>query len=77
MSPSTRRVWIEIGEFGIIGLPGTVTLHTEGVDRNAASGTVTPLAAMSPSTRRVWIEIRQAGGRWWLVACHPPHGGCG
>ena len=32
MSPSTRRVWIEIGLKQTAGLFDNVTLHAEGVD---------------------------------------------
>ena len=57
MSPSTRRVWIEIITLST-GLKNClVTLHTEGVDRNTATGDIVANLFGSPSTRRVWIEI--------------------
>ena len=61
LSPSTRRVWIEIDQLSPHLQPVPVTLHTEGVDRNDPIGVPTTYKVpLSPSTRRVWIEISSA-----------------
>ena len=59
LSPSTRRVWIEIIHMHRSGESILVTLHTEGVDWNKFRLYAACCTILSPSTRRVWIEILQ------------------
>ena len=61
VSPSTRRVWIEICWHPPTAALSEVTLHTEGVDRNEKRGSSDGPCYKSPSTRRVWIEISKEG----------------
>ena len=76
LSPSTRRVWIEIKKTVVGHDPLIVTLHTEGVDWNLQGG----------DTRGgSHVTLHTEGVDWNLVhrkelvdqICHPPHGGCG
>ena len=57
MSPSSRRVWIEIRGRNYITQRGWVALLAEGVDRNFNAIFPPPCGGLSPSSRRAWIEI--------------------
>ena len=55
-SPSTRRVWIEMGSGRTTTFAGRVALHPEGVDRNISIALIWVGEVASPSTRRARVE---------------------
>ena len=57
VSLSARRAWIEIPITGEAGLPLTVALRKESVDRNSVFASPLSIFWMSLSARRAWIEI--------------------
>ena len=57
MSPSSRRVWIEIIHHHLRPFFFPVALLAEGVDRNSFPVSFPLLLTPSPSSRRAWIEI--------------------
>ena len=57
MSPSSRRAWIEIGNYSTDIDAYFVALLAEGVDRNGDYTSADGQNFRSPSSRRAWIEI--------------------
>ena len=77
MSPSARKVWIEISDRRLKDNIEDVTFRKEGVDWNVCSSLIAVVFALSPSARKVWIEIANVCTTFPTVFRHLPQGRCG
>ena len=77
MSPSARKVWIEIPLSKAHSTYVAVTFRKEGVDWNSRLVATWECAITSPSARKVWIEIVWFHWDYGQNYRHLPQGRCG
>ena len=76
-SPSSQRVWIEIGTLNQLDICSIRRPLHRGCGLKSEITQKHPPQKKSPSSQRVWIEMGDLVKYVYNVSCRPLHRGCG